>query len=152
MWQRAQTIYLALVIVAMGLTLALPFAQFPQESSDITFNLFGLDPSSDAVSVWFPYYMVIALIIGLALFSVTQFKNRKRQMNLGKINYFLILGMVVMLFIDASRIAKGLSVADDSIAYKFGTYMPVIAFAFTFLANRSIKKDEELVKSVERLR
>jgi Ni/Fe-hydrogenase subunit HybB-like protein len=152
MWQRAQTIYLALVVVVMALTLILPFAIYPLESGDVTFNLFGLSPESEDASVWFPYYMVIALIIGLALFSVTQFKNRKRQLNLGKINYLLILGMVVMLFVDASSVAKGLSLSEDAIKYQFGMYMPVIAFAFTFLANRSIKKDEDLVKSVERLR
>ena len=152
MWQRAQTIYLALVIISMSLTLMLPFAIFPLESEDITFNLFGLSPESDSASVWFPYNIVIALIIGLALFGVTQFKNRKRQLNLGKINYLLILGMVVMLFIDTSRLAGELGLSEDRIKYQFGLYMPVIAFAFTFLANRSIKKDEELVKSVERLR
>lgn len=136
----------------MGLTLALPFALFPKESGDITFNLFGLTPGVDNVSVWFPYYIIIALIIGLALFGITQFKNRKRQLNLGKINYLLILAMVVMLFIDTSRLAEELGLAEDAIKYQFGLYMPVVAIAFTFLANRSIKKDEELVKSVERLR
>ncbi|CAG5079509.1 DUF4293 domain-containing protein [Parvicella tangerina] len=152
MWQRAQTIYLALVIISMCLTLALPFAIYPMESGDVSFNLFGLSPKSDSVSVWFPYYIIIALIVGLALFGITQFKNRKRQLNLGKINYLLILGMVVMLFFDTTRIADGLSMSEESIKFQFGLYMPVIAFAFTFLANRRIKKDEELVKSVERLR
>lgn len=152
MWQRAQTVYLALVVVIMCLTLAFPFAVYPAEADDITFNLFGLSPKSELISVWFPYYIIIALIIALALFSLTQFKNRKRQLNLGKINYFLILGMVVMLFIDATRIAGGLSIEEDQIKYQLGMYMPVITFAFTFLANRSIKKDEDLVKSVERLR
>lgn len=152
MWQRAQTIYLALVIICMSLTLALPFAEFPIQSGNVTFNLFGLTPESDAASVWFPYYIVIALIIGLALFGITQFKNRKRQLNLGKINYLLILGMVVMLFVDTSRLAGDLGLSEDNIKYQFGLYLPVMAFAFTFLANRSIKKDEELVKSVERLR
>lgn len=152
MWQRAQTIYLSLVIISMGLTLVLPFAVFPKEGVDITFNLFGLSPKQDAVSVWFPFYIVVALIIGLALFGITQFKNRKRQLNLGKINYLLIIGMVVMLFIDTSRLAEDLGLIEEDIMYKFGLYMPVISGAFTFLANRSIKKDEELVKSVERLR
>ncbi len=152
MWQRAQTVYLALVIISMSLTLALPFAVYPMESGDTTFNLFGLSPKSESATVWFPYYIVIGLIIGLALFGITQFKNRKRQLNLGKINYLLILGMVVMLFIDTSTIAGDLSVSEESIKYQFGLYLPVAAFAFTFLANRRIKKDEELVKSVERLR
>jgi hypothetical protein len=40
----------------------------------------------------------------------------------------------------------------ERIDYGLGMYLPVIALAFTFLANRGIKKDEDLVKSVDRLR
>lgn len=152
MWQRAQTIYLTLVVIAMCLTLIFPFAIYPYEGSDITFNLYGVSTNAKEVSTWFPYYLVIGLIVALALFSITQFKNRKRQLNLGKINYFLILVMVVMLFLDGSGIAKQLGIGEDTIRYQIGMYMPVVAFAFTFLANRSIKRDEDLVKSVERLR
>ena len=36
--------------------------------------------------------------------------------------------------------------------YSYGFYFPVAALAFQFLANRGIKKDEALVRSVERLR
>lgn len=153
MWQRAQTIYLSLVVVSMALTLVLPFATFTINSDDITFNLFGLNPASEDANVWFPYYIVIALILALALFGITQFKNRKRQLNLGKLNYLLILALVVMLFIDTSSLAEDLGQSkDEPISYGIGMFLPVAAFAFSFLANRSIKKDEELVKSVERLR
>jgi len=36
--------------------------------------------------------------------------------------------------------------------YWIGFYLPVAAIAFQFLAMRGIKKDEALVKSVDRLR
>jgi hypothetical protein len=36
--------------------------------------------------------------------------------------------------------------------YWIGFYMPVAAIAFQFMANRGIKRDEALVKSVQRLR
>lgn len=152
MWQRAQTIYLSLVVITMCLTTVFPFAAYPAESGETIFNLFGVEPKSESVSLWFPYYIVIALIVGLAAFSVTQFKNRKRQLVLGQANYLLILVTVVMLFIDAPSVAKSLGLAEDAISYQIGMFLPVVSFAFTFLANRSIKKDEELVKSVERLR
>ena len=41
---------------------------------------------------------------------------------------------------------------SDMIQYNIGTFLPVAALPFVFLANRGIKKDEELVKSLDRLR
>ncbi|MDC3260260.1 DUF4293 domain-containing protein, partial [bacterium] len=36
--------------------------------------------------------------------------------------------------------------------YALGIYMPVIGMVLSFLASKAIKKDEDLVKSVDRLR
>jgi len=36
--------------------------------------------------------------------------------------------------------------------YKYGIYLPVIALIFNLLANRFIRRDEKLVRSVDRLR
>ncbi|MCB9197955.1 MAG: DUF4293 domain-containing protein [Flavobacteriales bacterium] len=152
MLQRSQTIYLILAVIVMALTLFFPFAIYPVGETEVNFNLYGVSQNEAKASVWFPYYIVISLMIALSIFSITQYKNRKRQLNLGKINYLLILIIVVMLFVDASSVATKLGIEETAIRYQVGMYLPVAAFAFTFLANRGIKKDEELVKSVERLR
>jgi hypothetical protein len=36
--------------------------------------------------------------------------------------------------------------------FEIGAYIPIINLLFLFLANRSILKDEKLVRSVDRLR
>jgi hypothetical protein len=38
------------------------------------------------------------------------------------------------------------------VSYKEGAYLPLIQIILVFLAQRSIKKDEELVRSADRLR
>ncbi len=153
MWQRAQTLYLFFIVVFSILSLFFPFAYYDLGEENVTFNLFGLSKNSLDVDTWFPYYISIGLTAGLSLFSITQFKNRKRQLNLGKINYFVILLTVVMLFIDVTSVATNLKLENESISYNFlGFLLPVFCIAFNFLANRGIKKDEALVKSLDRLR
>ena len=128
----------------------MPFAAFDKNGSVSTFTIFGLSTTQQDLNSWFPYYIVIGLSVALSLFAITQFKKRKRQLNLGKINYLLLLTTIVMLFLDSDNIGQKLAI--EKIQYGFGMYLPVVALAFTFLANRSIKKDEDLVRSVERLR
>jgi hypothetical protein len=153
MWQRSQTVYLALIVICLILTLVFPFAYYPLSDNLVSFNLFGVSENTLKVNTWFPYYITIALSIGLSLFSITQFKNRKRQLTLGKINYFVILLTITMLFIDVTGVADKLSLDSANIEYSIvGFMLPVISLAFQFLANRGIKKDEELIKSVDRLR
>jgi peptidoglycan/LPS O-acetylase OafA/YrhL len=153
MLQRVQTIYLLIASIALLLTIWLPFAGFQFGETTVVFSIFGVSSSAatlEEISSWIPYYLVIGLSLGLMLFSISQYKNRKRQLNLGKINYLLLLLIIVLLFLDAESIGEKLKI--ERIEYGLGMYLPVIALAFTFLANRSIKKDEDLVKSVDRLR
>lgn len=153
MWQRAQTLYLLLIVVFSLLSLVFPFAYYDLGEENVIFNLFGLSKNSSKVDTWFPYYISIGLTAGISLFSVTQYKNRKRQLSLGKINYFVILFTVIMLFIDVTSIASNLKMENENISYNFvGFLLPVFCLAFNFLANRGIKKDEALVKSLDRLR
>ena len=153
MWQRAQTLYLLLIVVFSLLSLVFPFAYYDLGEENVIFNLFGLSKNSLEVDTWFPYYISIGLTAGISLFSVTQFKTRKRQLSLGKINYFIILLTIVMLFIDITSVATNFKLEKESISYNFvGFLLPVFCLAFNFLANRGIKKDEALVKSLDRLR
>jgi hypothetical protein len=84
----------------------------------------------------------------LALIAIFLFKNRKLQFVFGRIiiliNLFL-LGLLIYLSLNLSGEA---SVSEKGI----GMFLPVLAILFIVLANKAIKKDEDLVKSVDRLR
>ena len=49
MWQRAQTLYLALIVIILSLTLIFPFSTFPMGESNIELNLFGLAKNTKEV-------------------------------------------------------------------------------------------------------
>ncbi|TDX84772.1 DUF4293 family protein [Epilithonimonas xixisoli] len=88
------------------------------------------------------------LLILLGLLSIFSFKNRKRQILLNNISIFinaLLLGFLIYWLL---KLPGGISFPEKGIEPVFS----VIAIVCLLLANVYIKKDERLVKSVDRLR
>lgn len=156
MIQRIQTIYLALAAICLLLTAAFDFAAYAWEGQTemIIFGIRGLSENAADVNAWFPYFIAIPLAAGLSVFSILQFKNRKRQLLLGKVSYLILLLIIVMLFIDVYGFQEKLGGEGVEVfmGFDIGIFLPVAALPFVFLANRAIKKDEKLIRSVDRLR
>ncbi|WP_452223794.1 DUF4293 domain-containing protein [Lacinutrix chionoecetis] len=84
----------------------------------------------------------------LSLLSIFMFKNRKFQFVLGRLNIilnFILLGLLVYQSLNVSGEAL---VSEKGI----GIFLPILSIVLLALANKAIKKDEDLVKSVDRLR
>ena len=149
MVQRIQSLYLLLSGVCMALVLKFPFANFAKIGS---FDAWGHHLSegvtADSLLPFPAYYLVLGLIL-LTLIAIFMFKNRKIQILLGRLNYLLILGLIVVLYLNIDKLNESL---NSTIEYGVGLYLPVAALAFNFLANRAIKKDQDLIKSLDRLR
>ncbi len=95
-----------------------------------------------------PYFLVFIASGVLALVSIFLFKNRKLQFVLGRLNIilnFILLGFFVYLSLNLS----GETVVSEK---GIGMFLPIISIVCIALANKAIKKDEDLVKSVDRLR
>lgn len=158
MIQRIQTVYLALAAIAVMLTFFLPFAHFFASDLKIAeYAMFGaFNVQSDTLEMTnpypFPMWIVSALSILVPIFAIFQFKNRKVQMKWVRLGFLLNLAFVVYLFFAISKVNAELYEGQISVLYHSGFYMPVIALVFLFLAQRGIKKDEDLVKSLDRLR
>lgn len=152
MIQRIQTVYLALLVICLGLTFIFPFATYPIEEAIVELNAFGVTTNPLEVSTWFPYYVTLGLSMGLGILTIAQFKNRKRQLQLGKINYLIIIITLIFISIDSDATTNKLNLMPTAISYGVGMFLPVAALAFQFLANRGIKADEKLIKSMDRLR
>ena len=76
------------------------------------------------------------------------FKNRQLQFVLGRLN--ILLNVILLgVFVYWSLNLPG----EDAFSKKgIGRLIPIISIVFLVLANKAIKKDEQLVKSVDRLR
>lgn len=137
MLQRIQTVYLAIVFILTGI---LPFV-FPLwktiEGKDFYFMNVIL------------YQIVFGLSTTLALISIITFKKRQQQFVLNRLN--MILNLILLgLFVYRSL---NLSGGTPTVSEKgIGMFLPIFSIVFLVLANKAIKKDEDLVKSVDRLR
>ena len=135
MIQRIQTVYLLIAFVIMGI---LPFV-FPLETSKAG-DVFAKDHIAD-----------LALFLGsaaLSLIAIFLFNNRKLQFVLGRLN--LILNLILLgLFVYHSLSLSGEGAPSEK---GIGMFLPIFSIVFLVLANKAIKKDEDLVKSVDRLR
>lgn len=151
MAQRIQTLYLLLVFLCLGGMFMAPMIEFGNVLWDV--NGFSDPEGPSELTGLLPFHLagIVLGLMALTVFIIFSFKNRKRQLALGRVNYFLILGLVVIIHLSVSKIQEQLG-EGTAIAYGISSYLPVIALAFHLLANRAIKKDEDLVKSLDRLR
>ena len=84
----------------------------------------------------------------LALISIFLFKNRQNQFVLNRLNIILNLFLLGFFVYRSLSLSGETAVSEKGI----GMLIPVFSIVFLVLANRAIKKDEDLVKSVDRLR
>jgi hypothetical protein len=96
--------------------------------------------------------LLLALIITLLPFAaIFMFKNRKRQQNLIMLTLVLTLGFLAYMVIKVTNLNNQVPQPTKG-SYWIGAVLPVISMVFLIMANNGIKKDEKLVKSLDRLR
>ena len=146
MIQRIQSIYLLIAgIVSAGLTFVFSLWTNSQANSPIVYivDLFsGLSILEKTVPVLF---FISALLSIVTLFL---FKNRQLQFVLGRLNILINLFLLGILIYLSQTLSGETSVSEKGI----GMFLPVIVILLLVIANKAIKKDEDLVKSVDRLR
>lgn len=158
MIQRIQTIYLSLVAILTALTTFFDLALFKMNEELIyTYSIYKIVPQDGGEVItpgnWIPQIILLTVIFILAIFILFKFKNRKLQLKLGNLNYLFLATFIISSYLSIMNISNILELGENvKTTYYIGFYLPIAAITFQFLANRGIKKDEKLVKSVERLR
>jgi len=160
MIQRIQTIYLLFASALTGLTAYFDLAVYYSGDQEIyKYKLLGMEAAAEGESFvpgnWIVQVVLVAASALLALFILFKFKNRKLQLKLGQLNYLLLAAIVLSVYFSVKNLEHLDPLAEIEnlkAVYWIGFYLPVAAIAFQFLAIRGIKRDEALVKSVERLR
>jgi hypothetical protein len=136
MIQRIQTLYLVLVALCSGV---LPFvvSLWTLKGDLVVF-------SKDNLLV-LAAFLVMAV---LAIIAIFLFKKRQNQFVLNRLNMILNLFLLGFFVYRSLNLSGETAVSEKGI----GMLIPVFSIVFLVLANRAIKKDEDLVKSVDRLR
>ena len=142
MIQRIQSIYLLLVAMLSG---GLIFVFHLWELAENRVYVLDLFTDEAILNKLVPVLFLGSAI--LALYSIFSFKERKKQFVIGR---FI---MLINLFLLGILIYLSLNLPGEVTSEKgIGMFIPVLAILFSVMANKAIKKDEDLVKSVDRLR
>ena len=143
MIQRIQTIYLVLAsMVSGGLIFVFNLWNTIKEKIFVV-DLF----SREAITVKVIPFMFLASAI-LSLVAIFLFKNRKLQFVIGRIIILINLFLLGLLIYLSLNLSGETNVSEKGI----GMFLPILVVLLIVLANKAIKKDEDLVKSVDRLR
>lgn len=159
MIQRIQTVFLFLVAVSMVLVLIFPIWHQvnPGQTQMATLTAWALTTvdveSGDVMESSSKIFIALLALISLslALFSIFQYKNRTRQMFVNMMNS-LAMVINVGLIIWVSHSANEMINPQVNGAFVIGFWAIFAGMIMNLLANRFIRKDEMLVRSVDRIR
>ena len=157
MIQRIQSVFLLLLALAMGSVLALPLWHKADglTHQELTLTAFGFDAKGVALPAGAGPGWVIGLLAGAAaavgVFEIFQFRNRVRQLLLGSVNLLLITATLGAAFYFSNQGEQLLNLKLEG-QFLAGFYLPTLALLLNLLANRFIRRDEQLVRSMDRLR
>ena len=136
MWQRIQTLYLA---VATALLTSMFFCKFATI----------LGPDGVEISIKYfekvPYLVLLAVALAGNVFSLFAFKIRIPQMRVATVATLILLAFQIWIIVD---LVRGWNEMDFSVT----AFFPLVAMVLDILAARNIMLDEAMVQSASRLR
>jgi hypothetical protein len=158
MIQRVQSIYLALTIICLSLvTFGSHLISFitPEVRFDITSNAIiekTLDAQQTIDTDSILGYLVTGGLLLMAIITLLSFKSLTRQFRLGRMLFLtytvVLISFVLLFYLGQDLISKEITRKELGTGFIF----LVIGLPFSFLANVGIKKDKNLIDSLNRLR
>jgi hypothetical protein len=147
MIQRIQTLYLLISAILIGLLFLMPFAEIAKDGVILLFNFKGIILDSALKENGIVISILMVIIFALQGFAVMSYKKRVRQIQIIVYTIFVMFGLLGLFFFFTYY-----SYRDAQISYKIGMVFPLIAIILDYLAIRAIRKDEALIRSIDRIR
>ncbi|MDX1351093.1 MAG: DUF4293 domain-containing protein [Putridiphycobacter sp.] len=164
MIQRAQTVYLFFAAIASILMLFFPIFNLAivddQGRQTVTgvLNVYGVVGEASAS---IPLFIIFVLTAMLSILAIFLYKNRRKQLLVCRLNLlFQILVAISFLlvyffgpnYISTKYTDAGLIGTEVKMTVGLGYYILFLGIPFLLLAIRGIRADEDLLKSLDRLR
>ena len=156
MIQRIQTLFLFLVFATSLAAFFFPIANFfssPVYTIDL--GVLGIREYANYNAMW-PNTILLTIVLGLValLAFLTIFMYKRRMMQVRLIRFDLLLNIIYLALIFFYYVPELEKITQTDADYvgEPGIYLTIVSVAFLILANRSIMKDEKLVRSADRLR
>lgn len=146
MIQRIQSLYL---IVGAAIQALFAFGTYFSFNGNVltgkgVFNDKGVQIDGDSKT-----FALGLILAGMAIISMIAFKNRKLQIKLANGAALLVIAQFVFLFLSYSNLSD---YDKEALSLGYIVYLLPVSMALFVLAAKAIKKDDELVRSVDRIR
>lgn len=159
MIQRVQSLFLLGVAVCLIATLFFPIWEKVDTAAQAATTLNAhaavmISAGEEPEVIYFPAIIIGILALAgaiIALFEIFQYRSRLNQIKLGALNSLVMAGILGVSVYLTFRFEQSIS-GEGQGEYQMGMYLPAVALIFNLLANRFIRRDEALVRSVDRLR
>jgi hypothetical protein len=158
MIQRIQSVYFGIAGIITLLLLWVNIAFFSvADGYQVSINALGIHPNEAIAQLSIdvkPIALTITVLVAgiLPLIALFMFKNRAIQIRLGRITIALLAAIIAQCIINVEDIYRQIQILGYEKNYFVGFILPIIAIIITALAIRGVKKDEALVKSMDRIR
>lgn len=137
MWQRVQTLYLA---IATGLLASMFFSV-----KAVVPHTDGTEAESFRYISYIPYLILLIIAVLLDFLALTTWKHRIFQMRTAVLAAIITIALQVWLAVDYFS-------TSDVMVFRFTAVFPIIAAILDFMAARAIFSDQLMVESFSRLR
>ncbi|MCL2414757.1 MAG: DUF4293 domain-containing protein [Bacteroidales bacterium] len=154
MIQRKQTIFLVLSLLAFIPLFLTPFASFDLGTViTCSVGVRGMQGGCEFPRLMFIIMQILAtLFITLTGVTIFMYKDRPLQIKLCAWAFLANVFLVGMMFLTTARISNYFGLPNDAMNYLFATFIPIFTLLAMWFTVRSIRKDEALARSLNRLR
>ncbi len=160
MIQRIQTVYMFVACAVCVICLCSEVGRFMSEGAQVAgFSNFTFTPAENfsAASSAGPWALSVLLIMSalLNLFAIMLFRKRLRQLRIVIFSSIFLVGYILVYAVFAYVFYSKMQLAgaeDLSFVPAVATCNPIIALILNYLAIHAIRKDEALVRSLDRIR
>lgn len=146
MIQRIQTLFLFTVFIIAVLIIFLPFQIVTIQNEPYLLSLLPGNSADVLSSTLYVPLVLNGLVLSISLWSVFLFKNRRLQIRLANLLAALNVFLVGLFFL------LTYTKADATVSYEWPSFLPLVSVIAAVAAAYFIKKDDELVRSADRIR
>jgi len=152
MIQRIQTIFLSVALLFTGLLIWFPLGEVAINEKVFTFSISGILDTVSGKIIYPSWYLIVftGILLLFQLIIIIGYKNRKQQIQFIIINILLLVVLLIGSWLFESFSAKTLGHGVYSL--KLPMAFPIVSIFFNYLAISAIRRDEALVKSIDRIR
>jgi Domain of unknown function (DUF4293) len=143
MLQRIQTLYLLFAAACAAAMFLMPvYGGSLQDGAVKNFM----------VSSNFLLFILVILLAIIPFATIFLFKNRPLQMKLVWVSILLTIVAIILVYVKAVDFGADKTLNFKASSFKVSAALPVLELILLFMAFGGIRKDEKLVRSVDRLR